>query len=90
MTHTQQWRYLNLSKTVLHFPAKGIVTYMLSVHSPAEHFQTPGNKLNNVNVNYLNIPKKHRGPHKAPSLAAYLRTLAYTAYRPFNFLYIDS
>jgi len=24
------------------------------------------NKLNNLNVNYLKIPKKHRGPHKIP------------------------
>jgi len=27
------------------------------------------NKLNNVNVNYLKIPKKHRVPHKTPSWA---------------------
>jgi len=25
------------------------------------------NKLNNVNVNYLKIPKKHCGPQKTPS-----------------------
>jgi len=25
------------------------------------------NKLNNVNINYLKIPKKHRGLHKTPS-----------------------
>jgi len=24
------------------------------------------NKLINLNVNYLKIPKKHRGPHKLP------------------------
>jgi len=28
------------------------------VHSLAEHFQTPVNKLNDVNINYLKIPKK--------------------------------
>jgi len=33
------------------------------VHSLAKHFQMPLNKLNNVNVNYLKIPKNHRGPH---------------------------
>jgi len=27
------------------------------VHSPAENFQTPVNKLNNINVNYLKIPQ---------------------------------
>jgi len=27
------------------------------------------NKLNNVSVTYLKIPKKHRGPHKVPSRA---------------------
>jgi len=32
------------------------------VHSMAEHFQTPVNKLNNLNFN--TILKKHGGPHK--------------------------
>jgi len=27
------------------------------------------NKLSDVNVNYLKIPKRHRGPHKTPSRA---------------------
>jgi len=27
------------------------------------------NKLNNVNVNYLKLPKKHRGPQETPSWA---------------------
>jgi len=27
------------------------------------------NKLNNVNANYLKIPKKHCGPQKTPSWA---------------------
>jgi len=30
-------------------------------------------KVNNVNVNYLKIPKHHRGSHKMPSRAACLR-----------------
>jgi len=33
------------------------------VHSLAEHFKTLVKKLNNVNINYSKIPKKHRGPH---------------------------
>jgi len=32
----------------------------------AEHFKTPVSKLNNLNVNYLKVPKKQRGPHAAP------------------------
>jgi len=32
-------------------------------------------KLNNVNVNYLKTPKKHRGPHQTPSRATCLRSL---------------
>jgi len=31
------------------------------------------NKLNNLNVNYFKLPKKHRGPHKIPLRAACLR-----------------
>jgi len=31
----------------------------------------PVNKLNNVNVNYLQYPKKHHGLHKTPSQATY-------------------
>jgi len=36
-------------------------------HSLAENFQTSVSKLNNANVNYLQIPEKHRVPHKMPS-----------------------
>jgi len=82
---TQQWRYLNLSKNSFYilFPAKGFVSsgqiissrlwvcYEL-VHSLAEHFWTPVNKLHTLkclNINYMKIPKTYPGPHKMPSRA---------------------
>jgi len=39
------------------------------VHLLAERFQTSVNKLKNLNVDYMKIPKTHRGPHKMPSEA---------------------
>jgi len=44
------------------------------------------NKLNNLNVNYLKIPKKHRGPHKMLSRTGCLRPLPYTLYTNNNIL----
>jgi len=35
------------------------------------------NKLNNLNVNYFKIPKKHRRPHKMPSRAVCFRPLSW-------------
>ena len=82
MTLTQQWRYLNFTRNGFYilFPEQGIIwapgksflavsTFVSKelVHSLAEHFQIPANNLNNVNSNYLKIPKKHCGPHKMPS-----------------------
>jgi len=84
MTLTQQWRYLNFTRNSFYilFPEEGIIwaqgksflaasTFVSKelVHSLAEHFETPVNNLNNVNVNCLKIPKKHCGPHKMPSRA---------------------
>jgi len=48
------------------------------VHSLAEHFLAPVNKPNNYNVNYLKIPKQHRGQHKMPSRATCLSPLDWT------------
>jgi len=86
MTLTKQRRYLNPARNSFYilFPAKGIVSYrqIISsrlyvhkelIHSPAEHFQPPVIKINNVNVIYLKFPKsiagrtkRSRGPHVAP------------------------
>jgi len=38
------------------------------VHLLVKHFQISVNKLNNVNVKYLKILTKHRGPQETPSL----------------------
>jgi len=75
---------MNLTRNSILFLAKGnrnygqfcsrpFSTFVLKelVHSLAEHFETPVNKPNNVNVNYLKIPKKSRGPHKTPWRATY-------------------
>ena len=75
--------YLNLARSSFHvlFLEKGVLSYwqvissclcvrlMELVHSLAEHFLTPVNELNNLNVNYFKNPKKHHGPHKMPSRA---------------------
>ena len=66
MTLTQQWRYLYLTGSGFYilFPAKGIVSYKTSHFQPSvRSFKRnlfTGNKLNKIN--YLKIPKKHRGP----------------------------
>ena len=85
MTLTQQWRYLNLTRNCFYilFPAKGIMSYR-QINSIRLYVRlkgtcslasraTPANKLNKVNVNCLNIPKKHRGLHKTSSRAVCLR-----------------
>jgi len=82
MTLTQQWRYLNLTRKSFYilFPAKGIVSFrqiiysrlcvrLKETYSLAENFETPVNELNNFDVNYVKMSKKHRGPHKTPSRA---------------------
>jgi len=83
MTVTQQWRYLNLTRNSFYilFPEKGIMSSRQSflavstfvskelVQSLAENFWIPLNNRNNVNFNYLKIPKTHCGPHKMPSRA---------------------
>ena len=83
MTLTQKWRNLNLTRNSFYilFPAKDIMNYrriILAactfvskelVHSLADEFWTPMNKLINLNVVYLKLPKKHRGPQKTPSRA---------------------
>jgi len=81
MTLTQQWRYVNLTRNrqAVHilFPAQGTMSYRqinskrlcLSIKRTC----TTVNKLNNINVNYLKIPKWHRGPHKMPSWVACLQ-----------------
>jgi len=63
-------------------PAKGIVSYrqVISSHLNVRlnfkgNLFTPwpstytANKLNDINVKYLKIPKKHRRPHETPSQA---------------------
>jgi len=44
------------------------------VHSPAEHFQTPVKKLNNVNVNFSEIPDKRIGPRAWEPCLTYTQT----------------
>jgi len=39
------------------------------VHSLAENFQTPVNKLNDLNLDYIKIPETHLGSHKMSSRA---------------------
>jgi len=46
-----------------------------NVHSLAEHFQTPVIEPKTANINYFNVPKKHRGPRKISSQTAYSRPL---------------
>ena len=77
---TQQWQHLNPTRNSFYilFLAKVIVScrqiissplYVCTelVHSLAENYRTPVNKLNNLNVNYLKITKRHRGPRKVPT-----------------------
>jgi len=82
--------YLNLARNSFYilFPAKGIMSYRQIISSrfyvclkgtcslACRSLPTPVNKLNNVNVNCLKIPKKHRGSHKTSSRAACLRPVA--------------
>jgi len=74
----QQWQYLNLTRNsfCILFLAKGIMSYRQIISShlyvhlkgtcsvAGQALSTPVSKLNNVNVNYLKIPKKHCGLHK--------------------------
>ena len=43
----------------------------------------------NVNVNYLKIPKKHRGPHKRPSRATCGRRAACLRHLLYRILYLE-
>jgi len=81
MTLTQQWWYVNLTRNsygCAHlFSAQGIKSYR-QINSKRLCFSvkrtcTTVNELNNINVNYLKIPQKHRGPHKTPSRVACLQ-----------------
>jgi len=76
MTLTQQWQHLTCTRKSLFivFPAKGIVNYR-QIPSSGLYVRSKGTcslsgrtlltvkKLNNLNVNYLKVPKIHRGPH---------------------------
>ena len=87
MTLMQQWQYLNLTRNSFYilFPAKGIVSYRQIIYNclniclsktcslASRALWNTGNKLNNINVNYLKIPKKHcgfAGPHTTLSWVA--------------------
>jgi len=84
MALTQLWKYLNLTRNNFYilFPAKGIVSYRSVISSrfyvrrnrtcslASQALYNTGNKLNNVNVNCLEILKKRRAPHKTPSRSA--------------------
>jgi len=81
MALTQQWKCLNLTRNSFYilFPAKVIVSYRQVISSrfyvrlnktcplASRALYNTRNRLNNANVNYLEMPKKHRkrprGPH---------------------------
>jgi len=67
MTMKQQWQYLNLTRNSFYIlsPAKGIMRYW-QIISRRLYIRL---QVNNFNVNYLKIPRKHRGQHKTPSRA---------------------
>jgi len=78
MTVTQQWRFLNLARNSLYvlFPAKSIMSYeqiissrfyvrlkgASSLTASRALFALVKKIVNNINANYLKIPKKHRRP----------------------------
>jgi len=90
----QESQYLSLTRNSFYiiFPANGVVSYREFISCPSYvRFKwicwlsvlallNTDNKLNNLNVNYFKIPKKHREPHKMPSRAACLRPLSQTLF----------
>jgi len=49
-------------------PFQAVYTFFRTelVHSLVENFQTPMNKLNDLNLDCIKIPETRRGPHKCP------------------------
>jgi len=77
MTLTQQWRYLNLTRSSFYilFPTKGIMNFRQIISTLRSFkrnlftrwpstFKIRVSSLNNMNVNYLKILRKHHGPQK--------------------------